>query len=55
MLLQAALSHVDIEFIDGVLGQDVSEKAIPKTHKDQEKLSLPIIGSWRAHMNAIHE
>ncbi len=55
MLLQAALSNVDIEFIDGVLGHDVSENAIPKTNRDQEKLPLPLIGSLRAHMNAIHE
>ena len=55
MQLQAALSDIDIEFIDGVLGQDVSENAIPKTNRDHERLALPSIGSWRAHMNAMRE
>lgn len=55
MLLQAALTDVDIEFIDGVLGKDVTENAIPRPKKDQKLASPGVIGSWRAHMNAIHE
>ncbi|KAK1772469.1 Procollagen galactosyltransferase 1 [Phialemonium atrogriseum] len=54
MLLQAALSNIEIEFIDGVLGRDVPNKAIP-TSPDHERLKDPTIGSWRAHMNAIQE
>jgi hypothetical protein len=29
MVLQAALSNMDIEFIDGVAGKDVPDEAIP--------------------------
>jgi hypothetical protein len=55
MVLQAALSHVQVEFIDGVLGKDVSPNAVPQTSRDERKLSPAFVGSWRAHMNAIHE
>ncbi|KAK0634390.1 hypothetical protein B0T17DRAFT_566896 [Bombardia bombarda] len=55
MLLQAALSDVKLDFIDGVLGKDVVDKAIPVTAPDQKRLSDAVVGSWRAHMNAIHE
>ncbi|KAH6838472.1 glycosyltransferase family 25 protein [Chaetomium sp. MPI-CAGE-AT-0009] len=54
MVLQAALSNMDIEFIDGVAGADLPDKAIPMV-KDQERLKDASIGSWRAHMNAIRE
>ncbi|KAH6635969.1 hypothetical protein F5144DRAFT_591275 [Chaetomium tenue] len=54
MVLQAALSNMDIEFIDGVAGADVPDKAIPM-NKGQERLRDASIGSWRAHMNAIRE
>jgi len=45
---------MDIEFIDGVLGKDVPDKAIPMA-QGQERLQNASIGSWRAHMNAIRE
>ena len=54
MVLNAALSNIQIEFIDGVLGQDVVDKAI-STSPDHDRLKDPTIGSWRAHMNAIRE
>lgn len=54
MVLAAALSNVDIEFIDGVSGEDVPDKAV-LTSPDHERLPNPSIGSWRAHMNAIQE
>ena len=46
------MSDIEIDFIDGVKGDEVPDKAIPKFKnrvKDGE------IGSWRAHMNAIQE
>lgn len=52
MVLQAALSNMEIEFIDGVSGKEVPDSAIPMA-KDQERLKDASIGSWRAHMNAI--
>jgi hypothetical protein len=54
MVLQAALSNMEIEFIDGVAGADVPDKAVPMA-KDKERLKDASIGSWRAHMNAIRE
>lgn len=54
MVLQAGLSNIDIEFIDGVIGSDVPDKAVP-TSKDYNPLRGAALGSWRAHMNAIQE
>lgn len=52
MTLAAAMSNIEIDFIDGVKGDEVPNKAIPKFKnrvKDGE------IGSWRAQMNAIQQ
>jgi len=54
MRLQASLSNVDLEFIDGVRGQDVPDKALVNL-PDAKRLPDANIGSWRGHMNAIHE
>ncbi|EFQ30990.1 uncharacterized protein GLRG_06134 [Colletotrichum graminicola M1.001] len=54
MLLQAALSDMDIELFDGVPGDTVSEKAIPKT-SEYNRQDDGVIGCWRSHMNAIGE
>ncbi|TVY91101.1 hypothetical protein LAWI1_G004570 [Lachnellula willkommii] len=52
MALAAAMSNIKFDFIDGVKGDEVPNKAIPKFKnrvKDGE------IGCWRAHMNAIQQ
>lgn len=54
MVLAAALSGLEIEFIDGILGPTVLDKAIPQG-PESTRLPEPVIGSWRGHMNAIHE
>ena len=54
MVLGAALSNLEIEFIDGVLGNTVVDKAVP-LNPGQERLPNALVGSWRAHMNAIQE
>jgi hypothetical protein len=54
MVLQAALSDMQIEFIDGVMAKDVPDKAIPSS-PDHERLPDGPIGCWRAHMNAARE
>lgn len=54
MTLQAALSNLNINFIDGILGQNVPDSAIP-TSQDHGRMADPSIGSWRGHMNAIQE
>lgn len=54
MTLQAALSNLKINFIDGILGKNVPDSAIP-TSKEHGRMGDPSIGSWRGHMNAIQE
>lgn len=54
IVLEAALSNIDVEFIDGVQGKDVPDKAIP-TGPGLERMPDPNVGSWRAHINAIQE
>lgn len=54
MALAAALSNIEIEFIDGLLGETVPDKAIP-AGPEYNRLPEPVIGSWRGHMNAMQE
>ncbi|KAL2189941.1 glycosyltransferase family 25 protein [Thermothelomyces heterothallicus CBS 203.75] len=54
IVLQAALSDIQVEFIDGVLGQDIPDKAIP-TSPDHKRPADPVLGCWRGHMNAVRE
>jgi hypothetical protein len=54
MVLQAAVSDLSIEFIDGVWGDEVPDKALPN-FRGHDRLPDPSIGSWRGHMNAIQE
>lgn len=54
MALQAALSELSIEFIDGVAGENISEKAIP-VGKDLKHLTGGELGCWRGHINALQE
>lgn len=54
MTLQAAVSDIDIEFIDGVRGTEIPDKAVP-TSKDHGRPPDPVLGAWRGHMNAIRE
>jgi hypothetical protein len=54
MTLGAALGNLEIEFIDGVMGNTVPDKAVPLT-PELDRPPDPVVGSWRAHMNAIQE
>lgn len=54
MALQASLTGIKIEFVDGVVGGDVPDKVIPTT-SDRDRLGDGDIGCWRGHMNAIRE
>ncbi|KAI9739043.1 MAG: hypothetical protein M1834_007255 [Cirrosporium novae-zelandiae] len=54
IILAAAASGIEIEFVDGVMGASVLEKVIPPPASPQ-RTALGNIGSWRAHMNAIAE
>lgn len=52
MALASSLTGFDIEWIDGVRGQDIPDKAVP-FGVDRARLMETNLGSWRAHMNAI--
>lgn len=54
IILQAALSDLHIEFVDGPYGKDVVDKAVPIA-AGHDRLHDGPLGCWRAHMNAIHE
>ncbi|CAH0017999.1 unnamed protein product [Clonostachys rhizophaga] len=54
IVLQAAFSDLEFEFIDGISGEKVADKAIPKT-TEHDRLDNGAIGCWRAHMNALQE
>lgn len=52
IVLEAALSNLDVEFSNGVSGADVAQKAL---HSVYEGAKPGEIGAWRGHMNAIQE
>lgn len=54
MVLQARVSDIEIEFIDGVKGDNIPDNAIPAS-RDHGRPPPATLGSWRAHMNAIQE
>ncbi|KAH8891158.1 hypothetical protein GQ53DRAFT_781936 [Thozetella sp. PMI_491] len=54
ILLSAALSNIEIEFIDAVQGNEVPDKSMIKTW-DYPRLQDGEIGCWRSHVNAMHE
>lgn len=54
--LAAAVSDFQIDFIDGVGGDSIPEKALPPGGSGESvKLAKGIRGSWRSHMNALRE
>ncbi|CBX92448.1 hypothetical protein LEMA_P051540.1 [Plenodomus lingam JN3] len=50
--LSAALSNIKLEFVNGVTGDSIHEKAYPPPDENI-KLLPGIRGSWRTHMNAL--
>ena len=52
LVLTSSLTGFSVEFVDGVRGESVPEKAIPF---GQNKDSLPLTyrGSWRSHINVV--
>lgn len=47
------MSGFNVDYIDGVAGDTVSDKVLP-ADSVREKLGAGNIGSWRAHMDAVH-
>lgn len=54
LLLTSIINDIKVEWINGVEGKDVLEKALPPPAK-MDDISAGNIGSWRAHLNALHE
>jgi len=54
--LAAGVSNMQVEFVMGVRGESVPEEALPPGGStDSVKQSKGIKGSWRSHMNALHQ
>ena len=53
LVLASSVSAMHIEFVAGVHGDAVLDKALPAKHA--EGLTPAIKGSWRAHINAISQ
>lgn len=54
MTLAAAVSGLDIEFVDGVLGGDIDPKALNLIGEGKD-LRASELGIWRAHLNVYRE
>ncbi|KAI9830942.1 MAG: hypothetical protein M1819_005325 [Sarea resinae] len=54
LLVTGAATHIEFDWVDGVLGADVPDKAITPP-MNREQLGAGNIGSWRAHLNALTE
>jgi hypothetical protein len=52
LVLTSSLTGFEIEWIDGVRGEDVVDKALP-FGVDRVQLWENNLGSWRGHMNAV--
>ncbi|KUI74014.1 Procollagen galactosyltransferase 1 [Cytospora mali] len=52
LTLTAALTGFHVEFVDGVRGETIPDKAVP-IGVDRHALMETNLGSWRGHMNAI--
>ena len=52
MTLVSSLSGLKVDYIDGVRGETVPNKALPVGQEDRT-MTDNRIGSWRAHMNTI--
>ena len=50
--LAASLTNITIDYVDGVKGESVVNKSLP-LGQERRKFPEPMLGSWRAHMNAI--
>ena len=50
--LAASLTDIDLEWIDGVDGASIPEKALPYGEA-VHRMKTTHLGCWRGHMNAI--
>ena len=50
--LAGSLTDISFDYVDGVRGEAVVNKSLPHG-QEERKFPEPMLGSWRAHMNAI--
>ena len=50
--LASSLTDMTFDYVDGVRGEEVVNKSLPHG-QESRKFKEPMLGSWRAHMNAI--
>lgn len=50
--LTAALTGFQVEWVDGIKGESIPDKAVP-FGVNRKKLMETNLGSWRGHMNAV--
>ncbi|KAL2265072.1 hypothetical protein VTJ83DRAFT_7582 [Remersonia thermophila] len=53
LTLAAALTGLNISFVDGVAGADVADSVLPGNGKTPMGFTVGNKGSWRAHMNVL--
>lgn len=54
LTLISSLTGFEIDWVDGVKGESVTDKAMPYG-ADRVKLWESNLGSWRGHMNAVRK
>lgn len=54
LTLISSLTGFKIEWVDGVKGETIKDKAVPYG-VDRAKLWESNLGSWRGHMNAVRK
>lgn len=52
MALTSSLTGFDVEWVDGVRGESIPDKAVP-FGVDRQRMMETNLGSWRGHMNAV--
>jgi hypothetical protein len=50
--LAASLTNISVEYMEGIKGDTIVDKALP-SGQENRKIPETMLGSWRAHMNAI--
>ena len=53
LIIAGSLLDIHFDFIPGIRGTDVPDRALPIPGDQRSQLGQGNVGSWRAHMNAL--
>ena len=53
IIIGSTVTNLHVDFVDGVRGDSIAEKAFPPGKP--VTLKPPVVGAWRAHIDAISE